>query len=190
MVRHPTDTRDRIVQTARNLFSSYGFGGTSLHDILSAVGITKGAFYHYFKSKEALGEIVLDQAVAEHHHAAQALQEELVGPDSLRRWLTLITEQNTSGQWLNGRLLTRMTIECLQLSPGMQSRLRTFWRWYQNFYETLLRRSLGATFPHEQVPVLARHLICSQFGAIWLDRCVRPKDDPRRAIAMLLDSLL
>jgi AcrR family transcriptional regulator len=176
--------------TARNLFSSHGFGGTSLQDILGAVGITKGAFYHYFKSKEALCEIILEQAIAEYHHLAEAIQDDIADPDSLKRWLTLLVQQNTSGQWLNCRLLTRLTIECADLNPVMQNRLRTFWRWYQSFYETLLSRSLGPQTNPEDIPALARSLICCLFGALWLDRCVASKDDLTHVAEVQLRQLL
>jgi AcrR family transcriptional regulator len=181
MVRKATDTRERVLTTARNLFSSHGVDGTSLQDILDAVGITKGAFYHYFKSKETLCEIILDQAIEEYHHLAEAIQDDIAEPESLKRWLLLIIQQNTAGHWLNCRLLTRLTIECAQLNPGMQDRLGTFWRWYQSFYETLLRRSLGEGGANdEDIPVLARSLICCMFGALWLDRCVDSKYDLSR----------
>lgn len=190
MVRTATDTRERVITTARNLFSSHGFHGTSLHDILGAVGITKGAFYHYFNSKEILCEIILEQAIAEYHHLALAIQEDAPGPDSLRRWLALISEQNAAGQWLNCRLLTRLTVECAELNPAMQNRLRTFWRWYQSFYETLLSRSLGPEANSNDIPVMARSLICCLFGALWLDRCVTSKDDLTHVAEVQLRQLL
>jgi AcrR family transcriptional regulator len=191
MVRSATDTRERVLTTARNLFSSHGFGGTSLQDILGAVGITKGAFYHYFKSKETLCEIILDQAIEEYYHLAEAIQDDVAEPESLKRWLLLIIQQNTAGHWLNCRLLTRLTIECAQLNPGMQDRLRTFWRWYQGFYETLLRRGLGEAGGNaEEIPALARSLMCCLFGALWLDRCVDSKDGLSRVAEVQLRQLL
>lgn len=191
MVRKATDTRERILTTARNLFSSHGFDGTSLNDIIGAVGITKGAFYHYFKSKEALCEIILEQAIDEYHQLAEAVQNDIAEPESLERWLTLIIQQNASGQWLNCRLLTRLTIECSELNPIMQNRLRTFWRWYQSFYETLLRRSLFAQEEAgEDISVLSRSLLCCMFGAIWLDRCVSTKDDLARVAEVQIRRIL
>ena len=190
MVRSATDTRDRILVTARNLLSTHGFAGTSLHDILSAVGITKGAFYHYFKSKEALGESVLEQAIAEYHHLAQAIQSEAPGPQTLQRWLNLVIQQNTAWQWLNCRLLTRLTIECAELNPAMQNRLRTFWRWYQGFYETLLAAGVGPETTAEDISAMARSLICCLFGALWLDRCVSSHNDLPRIAEIQLRQLL
>ncbi len=66
MARHPTDTKLRILKVARTLYSTHGFEGTTLDDIITASGVTKGAFYHYFKSKESLCIAVLDEVIDEY----------------------------------------------------------------------------------------------------------------------------
>jgi TetR/AcrR family transcriptional repressor of nem operon len=47
-------TRQQIIDTAAKLFASRGFYGTSMSDLASAAGLTKGAFYHHFENKDAL----------------------------------------------------------------------------------------------------------------------------------------
>lgn len=42
------------MSTAKKLFFLHGFDGTSVEEITRKVGISKGLFYHYFKSKEEL----------------------------------------------------------------------------------------------------------------------------------------
>jgi AcrR family transcriptional regulator len=42
---------DEVLRTAARLFSSAGYSGTSVEDIAAAVGVTKGALYHYFSNK-------------------------------------------------------------------------------------------------------------------------------------------
>jgi AcrR family transcriptional regulator len=46
--------RERLVETALRLFSDQGFERTSVQDVVSAAGVTKGAMYHYFASKDDL----------------------------------------------------------------------------------------------------------------------------------------
>lgn len=58
-VPHAT-TRDRIVAASFQLFLQHGFDGTGLSQILKETGLSKGAFYHYFASKEALYREVID----------------------------------------------------------------------------------------------------------------------------------
>ena len=48
------DTRERIVRTALRVFLAEGYAGASLKEVARAAGVTKGAIYHYFESKEDL----------------------------------------------------------------------------------------------------------------------------------------
>ncbi len=59
-VKHPDARRQEFVATAQQLFFSKGYENTSVNDIIQAVGLSKGAFYHYFASKQALLEAVTD----------------------------------------------------------------------------------------------------------------------------------
>lgn len=51
-----TDSKKQILQTALKLFLKSSYKEVSLRDIVSEVGLTKGAFYHYYTSKEELFE--------------------------------------------------------------------------------------------------------------------------------------
>ncbi len=55
------DSRQRqIVDAARGLFFSRGYDAVSIQEIIDAVGIAKGTFYHHFASKEELLERLVD----------------------------------------------------------------------------------------------------------------------------------
>lgn len=54
------DSRDKIVRVAFNLFLQKGYKEVSLKEIVDKVGLTKGAFYHYFTGKEKLFREVVD----------------------------------------------------------------------------------------------------------------------------------
>ncbi|MFM8868422.1 MAG: TetR family transcriptional regulator [Ilumatobacteraceae bacterium] len=51
-------TRDQLIQRALELFEQNGYPRTSVEDIVDAAGLTKGAFYHHFQSKEEVLEII------------------------------------------------------------------------------------------------------------------------------------
>ena len=53
-------TRQRIIEEAAKLFVRKGFHGTSIADLAQAVGLTKGALYHHFESKDDLFYAVID----------------------------------------------------------------------------------------------------------------------------------
>jgi AcrR family transcriptional regulator len=62
--RNPGRTRERLLQAAFQEVHRSGFRGTDLETILDTAGVTKGALYHHFESKEALGYAVVDEVIA------------------------------------------------------------------------------------------------------------------------------
>lgn len=54
-----TDSKNQILQTALDFFLKNSYKEVSLRDIVDKVGLTKGAFYHYYSSKEQLFEEVV-----------------------------------------------------------------------------------------------------------------------------------
>jgi AcrR family transcriptional regulator len=54
--RRPLERPDEIAQAALKLFCAKGYNSTTIDDIAAEAGITKGAVYHHFDSKEALLE--------------------------------------------------------------------------------------------------------------------------------------
>lgn len=57
-----SETRDRIVDTARRYFGAKGYSAATNSDVASEAGITTGAIYHYFRSKEELYRTVFEDA--------------------------------------------------------------------------------------------------------------------------------
>ncbi len=69
------DTKTRIIKAAEPILLEKGFNGVGINEILKAVGIPKGSFYHWFPSKEQFGVEVM------RHYGADALANK-------RRWLS------------------------------------------------------------------------------------------------------
>jgi AcrR family transcriptional regulator len=55
--------RDEFIDAAQRLIQSRGYEQMSIQDVLDELGASKGAFYHYFDSKEGLLTAVVDQMV-------------------------------------------------------------------------------------------------------------------------------
>ena len=49
-----SNTKARIVEAAWQLFYEHGYDGTTVEDVVRVSGTSKGSFYHYFESKDAL----------------------------------------------------------------------------------------------------------------------------------------
>lgn len=55
-----SDVRATILATGQRLMAGKGFSAVGLNEILTGAGVPKGSFYHYFGSKDAFGEALLD----------------------------------------------------------------------------------------------------------------------------------
>ena len=58
-------TRERLIAVARELFASHGYQETSVQEVLDRSGVSRGALYHHFHSKQALFEAVLEEVERE-----------------------------------------------------------------------------------------------------------------------------
>jgi AcrR family transcriptional regulator len=65
---HGRTLRERLLETATHLFAENGYENTSVQEIVTAAGVTKGAMYHYFAAKYDL--------LYEIYHRLLALQTE------------------------------------------------------------------------------------------------------------------
>ncbi|MBY5867170.1 TetR/AcrR family transcriptional regulator [Rhizobium leguminosarum] len=76
------DARTRLLEAARDIIRAKGFAAASVDDLCKAAAVTKGAFFHSFGSKEALGVAAAEFwatttsdffAAAPYHHPLDAL---------------------------------------------------------------------------------------------------------------------
>src|SRR6202171_266360 len=65
MPRTKTDKRSRLIQTAVKLAYRHGFRTTSLSHITEAARVPVGNVYYYFKTKDEIGEAIVEQRLLE-----------------------------------------------------------------------------------------------------------------------------
>lgn len=80
----PAGTRDRILDTAADLFYAQGIGATSADRIIERVGITKVTFYRHFRTKADLVVAYLEQQAAAEEQAFGGVREGASAPEAAR----------------------------------------------------------------------------------------------------------
>ena len=60
MSRTKQDAKGKLLDAALSVIRTKGFSATTVDDLCAAAGVTKGAFFHHFKSKEELGVAAAD----------------------------------------------------------------------------------------------------------------------------------
>ena len=106
------DMRRHILDVAHPLFLRKGFTAVGLAEVLAAARVPKGSFYHYFGSKEAFGEAVLDAYFA----------------DYLARTDAILTASGTAAQrlvaffddWLDSQTGDAAQSRCLAVKLGAE----------------------------------------------------------------------
>ena len=120
-----TDVRRHILDVAHPLFLRKGFTAVGLTEVLAAARIPKGSFYHYFGSKEAFGEAVLDAYFADYLARMDAL---LAEPGTaaqrlmayFRDWL----DSQTGDEAQSRCLVVKLGAEVCDLSESMRAALK------------------------------------------------------------------
>lgn len=75
-LKRPRDRKTHIILAATDLFHDVGYHGVSMDDIASAVGITAGALYRHFRSKQDLLFAVIHGAITALHESTDAVAED------------------------------------------------------------------------------------------------------------------
>ncbi|MNN11092.1 HTH-type transcriptional repressor AcnR [compost metagenome] len=70
--KYPEMTLEQILSVSTKLFTEKGFEKTSIQDIIAELGMSKGAIYHHFKSKEDILDVVMKK---QFQYAARMLNE-------------------------------------------------------------------------------------------------------------------
>lgn len=86
------DRREEILRVALKLFSAKGTEGAGLREIAERIGVSQPALYHYFPSKDALVDGVIDWWRARAAARQAAVSQRLAGVRSLREGLEVIAD--------------------------------------------------------------------------------------------------
>ncbi|QUT05591.1 TetR/AcrR family transcriptional regulator [Sphingobium phenoxybenzoativorans] len=90
-----TEKRDAIIDAAKEHFSRYGYGKTTVSDLAKAIGFSKGYIYKFFESKQAIGEAICTGCLGVIIDAVGvALTESSTPTEKFRRLFKTIIEQS------------------------------------------------------------------------------------------------
>ena len=162
MAKRGEHSRDRILDAAQGLVMAQGFAGTSIDDILKKAGLTKGAFFHYFKGKADLAH-----ALVERHAKADlamfeefAARAEAASTDPLEQvilFLEYFEEYiSDSADPSPGCMYAVYTYESMQFEPAVRDFVADILRQWTSIYVRKFQEVLDRYEP--AIPVTARQL--------------------------------
>jgi AcrR family transcriptional regulator len=133
-----SSVRERILASAVELFAGQGYDATSVQQVVTHAGVTKGALYHHFAAKEDL--------LFEIYHSLLARQladlDRTIGlgldPASTLREIIRYLVETTAEQ---SRAVTVFTREGSRLNEQRWQTLRAEWRRYQDAVRAVIRKA-------------------------------------------------
>ena len=102
--RRGDQTREQILTAARKLFAERGYYQTSVYDLFEQAGITKGAFFHHWKTKEELALAILEDIKDSFETNFFAGASQGRARERIERLLRRMVDLNTSEDWIYGRI--------------------------------------------------------------------------------------
>ena len=141
--RKPDRTRRAILEAAFQEIYRHGYQGMRLDDVLAATGLTKGALYHHFPNKQALGYAVVDEIIRGFVHQLW-LQPLAESPDPLGRIIEFL---GNLGSVLGGQIVTlgcpmnNLAQEMSPLDEGFRIRLDAVYQEWRGGIQNALDRA-------------------------------------------------
>ena len=183
--RHPDPpARRKLVASATRLMLARGYAGTSVDEVCAAASVTKGSFFHYFRTKEDLGSAVLDLYLARVLDAMEALRS--AEPDPLRRVtvsLEFLADAAEHGPLRDGCILGGFAQDLSATHPAIRSRCaHHFDDWIARIERDIAEAAAGRRGPPVDARSLAEHIVASFEGAIILAKASGDPAVVRRAL--------
>lgn len=127
--RSPNQTRKILLEAAYLEIQRHGFQAASLADILSHTGLTKGALYHHFPNKLALGYAVIDDVIREEivNYWITPLAAHDNPIDGLLRVLQQVAQDMGQQCTQSGCLLNNLAQEMSLVDEGFRQRINNIY---------------------------------------------------------------
>jgi len=97
IIKEPQERRNEILDAAEMLFTMKGYTKTTIIDILNEIGIAKGTFYYYFKSKEEVMDAIIMRIVSTDVAAAKKIVSDPSIPTIDKLFQILVAQRPKNG---------------------------------------------------------------------------------------------
>lgn len=157
-------TREKIVTAADKLFYERGFEYTSFADVAGIVGISRGNFYHHFKTKDEILDAVVERRVKDRHVMLEGWVDEGQSPKQCVASFIKILLINRKKIRAYGCPIGTLFSELSKLShPGEEGARHLF-----DLFRVWLRRRFEEMGQVNDADTLAMHILARSQGAATL----------------------
>ncbi len=160
-----TDVGTVIARTLE-LFRRQGYHKTTMADVAAACGLLKGSLYHYFPSKEALAQAVMDEVHARFARTVLVCADEpgLGAEARLERMMAATEAYFLAGT--GGCVIGNLALEAIDMIPDFAPAIRAYFR----EWTAALTRIMACRYPADQAGRKAERAVAEIQGAIMMMR--------------------
>ena len=184
-----SDAKQRILDSAVALMHERGYASIGVEDIMQKAGVGKSSFYHFFKSKEAMGAAAIDyySEVSEERLFGKAFSETV---DPLERPLRLMTLICDDDMPVLGCLGGNSAAENANTSELIRERTEVFLDRMRKHFVRAYSEAVDEMDLHPDTPVesLADASVAYVQGLLLLCRA-RKSWDPLRQFGPMVENL-
>ena len=181
--------KSKILETGAEIIHLKGFNHTGIQEILSAAGVPKGSFYHYFKNKEDFGLQVIDYFTRYFALSCQDILEDAAcSPlQKINQILQRFIEFFRSKDCAYGCPIGNLSQEMGDLSPPFQAKLKASMDAMVEMYAGIIREGQDSAeiSPRLNAQKAAEFLVSSWEGALLrmkIEKSLAPLENHQRFI--------
>lgn len=190
--RQPDVTRQTLLDAAFAEIHRNGFRAASLDAILSKVGVTKGALYHHFGSKNDLGYAVVEEIVrpfVEENWKAAAEAPNMI--DGAIELCKRVTRERTDMALTNGCPFNNLINEMSPVDEGFRQRLNQILQdWRQGISEATARAQARGQVRKDADPAAVSAFVISCIeGCVGMGKATQSREFLEAGFRGLIDYL-
>lgn len=177
------ETKCRLVDAGVLLMRTRGFNATSLDDVCEAVSVTKGGFFHYFKSKEELAKAAMLRFAADRAQAFKGAPfQRLANPvDRIFGRLDYLENFFKSGKMTHGCLIGTLSQELAFTHPQLRGDCRELLAGMARGFENDLSEAIKTQKPTR---VLNPASLAKYYVALFQGSMIQAKVEGNNAVIL------
>lgn len=178
--RNPENTRNRIIQAAFQEMHKHGYQGMRIDQVLKNTDLKKGAMYHHFPSKQALGYAVLEERIQ------QRITEIWITPlktctdplEGIHRLFVKLDEQWSDDFFNLGCPLNNLAQEMSPIDEGFRTRIETFFKYWKTAISEALEKGQQQGIVDKTINPddCAQFILCALEGTLGMVKNHQNKD--------------
>ena len=176
-------TRDQIIEAADELFYRQGYQRTSFSDVASIVQISRGNFYHHFRSKDEILDAVIKVRIAKTKEMLEMWEKDGESPaDRIRSFIGILTANQDKIQRYGCPVGTLCT-ELAKLNHASHAEANALF----TLFRTWLCRQFMLLGRTEDADELAMHLLARSQGVATLANAFHDKGFIHKEVVQMFD---